>query len=118
MLELVTGFVPQGEEDRSDEPVRFYAENQTWDKKTLKQLRDEYGVIFNGGIRAFMLIKRNNPLAANPLVAVGHEDDGILTFEKYCGHYSDCFSAYWIDSLIECLKETRKEVKRREAELK
>lgn len=100
MLQNVYGLVPVGEEDSSNDPAMFVAENQTWDKATCKQLKDEYNVIFNGGIRAYMVIETET---ATPLIAVGHEDDGVISFQKRNGHYEDCFSAYWLDSVIDCL---------------
>lgn len=103
MLKGVYGLVPVGESDRSDEPVVFIAEDQTWDNATRKQLSDEYGVIFNGGIRAYMVVERDS---ATPLIAVGHEDDGVISFQKHNGHYEDCFSAYWLNSVIDCLTRT------------
>ena len=104
MLSSVTGLIPNGESSRTNEPVMFYADNQTWDKKTLKQLKDEYNVIFNGGIMAFMVL---NGGTGHPLIAVGHEDDGVIWFDRRYGQFAECFSTYWIDSVIACLRSTQ-----------
>lgn len=58
------------------------AEGQRWDKKTLKQLRDEYDIIFmsaGDGVIPVKVIKYGN----NYGVALGSEDDGTIAFKQY-----------------------------------
>ena len=88
-----------------DEPMMFSAEDQRWDDATLKQLRDEYNIIFmtNGdGVSPVMII---NGGGAYPLFVIGSEDDGTIYFERKYGQFEHCFSAYWADYLIADLKE-------------
>ena len=91
---------------------RIFAEDQSWDKETLKQLQNEYNVYFmnNGdGVCPIKIIPRND--AQNPLIAIGWEDDGQIGFDKYDqDHYTNCIDAYWIDSLIADLLASKKAI--------
>jgi len=102
MLDYIDGLDP--EEKYSDGPVMFSAYDQTWDYKTRAQLRNEYNVIYNGGIWAYMKIGT----ADHPLVAVGFEDDGTIQFPRQYGQFTHCFSPYWIDSIISGLQDMKK----------
>ena len=90
------------------EPLRYFAEDQEWDGKTMKQLKDKYNVIFNRGIWAFMVLWGKT---GRPLIVLGHEDDGMITFERKYGQFTHCFSPYWIDSIIAGLRVTQQYVK-------
>lgn len=98
----------------------FSAEDQCWDKKTLKQLRDEYNIIFmsaGDGVIPVKVIKYGD----NYGVALGSEDDGTIVFKQYgrgnTKNYENMFSEYWIDKLIADLQESKRyiaELKRKE----
>lgn len=91
-----------------DDPMIFSAENQEWDDATLKQLKDEYNIIFqtNGdGVIPVMLVDKNSE---NPLIAIGYEDDGTIFFERKQGLFKECFSAFWVKFLIADLEEALK----------
>lgn len=86
------------------------AQNQTWDKDTIKQLKDEYHIFFNGtGVRPVMLIPyRNN---AGCCVVIGYEDDGAISFTRNeCGSFDDVMSLYWVDDLIQDLTDAKEYV--------
>ena len=52
------------------------AEDQTWDKETVKQLKDEYNIFYDGeGCFGFAVIPREG---TNPLIQIYSEDDGFL----------------------------------------
>lgn len=85
------------------------AEDQHWDKQTLKQLRDEHDIIFmsaGDGVIPVKVIKYGEHYG----VALGSEDDGTMMFEKYFNSYKHMFSEYWIDSLIADLQEAKKHI--------
>ena len=89
-----------------DEPVCFWAEDQTWDDETIKELKEKYNVIFTNGIQATMLIKSNYD--GRILIAVGFEDDGCIQFPRQYNQFTHCYSPYWLDSnmkLLQCTKE-------------
>lgn len=88
--------------------LQIIAEDQTWDKKTLNQLRKEHNIIYNDGILPMKIIPRKT---TNPLVVIGSEDDGIITFEvddRGWYNHSITFDASWCDVLIEQLKKVKK----------
>lgn len=87
-----------------DEPAMLSAEDQTWDEATLKQLREEYNIIFMTGGDAVMPIMIINK-ETHPLLVIGHEDDGTICFDRQYGQYINKFSLYWVESLIADLKE-------------
>lgn len=93
---------------KDNEPMAFVAENQVWDKKTLKQLKEEYNIIFmtsGDGVKPIMIIDREY---SSPLIVIGSEDDGIIQFKREFGHFINCFSSYWIKSFIADLEEVLK----------
>lgn len=71
------------------------AENQTWDKETVKQLKNEYNIFYDGiGCYGFEVISRKQ---SNPLIQIYSEDDGFL-------HKTDIeFDIYWLESFIKNL---------------
>lgn len=90
-----------------DEYTMLGAENQTWDADTLKQLKEEFNVIFmsNGdGVRPIMALREKE----NTLLVIGYEDDGTIIFNKKYGYYKDVILSYWVDSFIADLKEAKK----------
>ena len=87
--------------------LRIIAENQEWDADTLKELREKHNIIFmtsGSGICPIMIIPRE---INSPLIAIGSEDDGCITFEKHYGQFMNSMDIYWIDSLIADLKEAK-----------
>lgn len=78
--------------------LRIFAEDQTWDKETLKQLKEEYNIFFmNGGSGVSPVMVKDNT------VFIGWEDDGQIGFRKSKYHYGgflDGFSIYWLQFLI------------------
>lgn len=97
----------------------FSAEDQCWDKNTLKQLRDEYDIIFmsaGDGVIPVKVIKYGGNQYG---IALGSEDDGTIAFEQYGNpkQYKHEFSEYWIDKLIADLQEAKRyiaELRRKE----
>lgn len=88
-----------------DEPIMFSAYDQCWDETTLKQLKDEYNVVFmtNGdGVCPVMIVNTDSKY---PLIVIGSEDDGTIHFERKYGQFRHCFSAYWTKFLIADLEE-------------
>lgn len=86
-----------------DEPLRFVAEEQCWDKATLKELKDKYNVIFmtNGnGVSPIMIINRGSEENPHFLLAIGGEDDGCISFERAYGSIKNTFSTFWGKCLI------------------
>ena len=76
------------------------AENQCWDKNTLKQLKKEHNITFmtNGdGVTPVMV--------RNRLVILGREDDGTIYFTKRYEQFENCFSIHWVPFLISDLKK-------------
>lgn len=73
----------------------LFAENQSWDKKTVKQLKNEYNIFYDGtGCYGFEVIPRGQ---SNPLIRIYEEDDGFL-------HKTDIeFDIYWLKSFIKNL---------------
>ena len=106
MISEVSGLIPNEMRDASHEPLMFYAEDQTWDAETIQELREKYNVIYNGGIRAYRIVPRKDSQLP-PFVIVGHEDDGIIQFSRDYGYYEDCFSSYWLNSIIRDLEEVK-----------
>lgn len=75
----------------------LYAENQTWDKETVKQLKNEYNILYDGrGCYGFEVIPRERH---NPLIRIYSEDDGFL-------HKTDIeFDIYWLKSFMKNLSD-------------
>ena len=96
---------------KPDEPLRFVAEDQCWDKATLKQLREEYNVIFmtkGNGVSPIMIINRGSEESPHFLLAIGSEDDGCISFERHFGQFTHTFNTYWAKYLIADIEEALK----------
>ena len=96
------------QDDEITSIVYYAAENQKWDKKTLKQLKDEHNIIFmtaGASVRPLMVIPRKGK---NPLLAIGTEDDGCITFRKRYDYFADIMDVGWLDSFIADLTEAKK----------
>lgn len=114
------GYVDYCKDNDFEGKLVISAEDQCWDKKTLKQLRDEHDIIFmsaGDGVIPVKVIKYGD----NYGVALGSEDDGTIAFEQYgygdTKQYEHMFSEYWIDKLIADLQEAKRyiaELKRKE----
>ena len=94
-----------------DEPLRFVAEDQCWDKATLKELRDKYNVIFmtkGNGVSPIMIINRGSEENPHFLLAIGSEDDGCISFERHFGQFKHTFHTMWAKYLIADLEEALK----------
>lgn len=88
--------------------LRYFAEDQAWDKKTLQQLRDNHNIVFmtsGNGCTPIMIIPRKHN---NPLIAMGGEDDGQIFFHTHFGRFENTMDCYWIDSLIADLQEAKR----------
>lgn len=84
-----------------DDPWVFSAEDQCWDDETLRQLKEEYNIVFmtNGdGVTPVMASKQWG-------IILGHEDDGTIQFRRQYGQPEMCFSKIWVEDLIADLKE-------------
>ena len=80
--------------------LRIVAENQSWDKKTLKQLKKEHNITFmtdGDGVKPVMI--------RNHLVILGSEDDGAIFFKKRYKQFENCFDIYWVPFLISDLEK-------------
>ena len=75
----------------------LFAENQSWDKETIKQLKNEYHIFYDGtGCYGFEVIPREQ---SDPLIRIYSEDDGFL-------HKTDIeFDIYWLKSFIKNLSD-------------
>ena len=99
-----------------DEPLRFVAEEQCWDKATLKQLREEHNVIFmtkGNGVSPIMIINRGNEDSPHFLLAIGSEDDGCISFERSYGQFKHTFHTLWAKYLIADIEEALKVCERK-----
>ena len=74
-------YVDDGELE-DNEPIMFVAEDQCWDRATLKQLKKEHDIIFKTSGNGVMPIMILNKDSDNPLFVIGHEDDGTLYFDR------------------------------------
>jgi hypothetical protein len=88
-----------------DEPMMFSAEDQCWDDDTLKQLREEYDIIFMTSGEGVMPVMILNKDGQYPLFVLGSEDDGTIFFDREYGHFRNTFSPYWVKYLIADLEE-------------
>lgn len=91
--------------DNEDDNFMISAADQTWDEATIRQLRDEYDIIFDGGCHPVLVLRKNTD---HPLLVVGSEDDGTIVFRRRYGQFENCFSPYWVDSLVANLREAVK----------
>lgn len=93
------------EDLEDDESMMFSAEDQCWDDDTLKQLREEYDIVFmtNGdGVMPIMILNKDSQY---PLFVLGSEDDGTIFFKRKYGHFINTFSPYWVKYLIADLEK-------------
>ena len=88
-----------------DEPMMFSAYEQCWDADTLKQLREEYNIIFKTSGAAVIPVMIIGKDEKHPLLVLGSEDDGTITFERKYGQFRNTFSLGWAEPLIADLKE-------------
>ena len=100
MLEYVFNEV-----ENDDDSIMFSAENQCWDEATLKQLKDEYNVVFMSGGDAVIPVMILNKDTKYPLFVLGIEDDGTIFFKRKHGNFIHCFHPYWVKPLIADLEE-------------
>lgn len=105
MIEYVINWEDVSSNDKeANSPIMLSAEDQRWDKDTLKELKEKYNIFFMS----------NNTDSMHPIMIrdnicyIGHEDDGIIYFDRKYGHPTNGFSAYWIDSLMNELNEVKK----------
>ena len=108
MLEYVFNEV-----ENDDDPIMFSAENQCWDAATLKQLKEEYDIVFMTNDDAVIPVMVLNKNTDYPLLVLGSEDDGTITFKRKYGNFVNCFSPYWVKSLIADLQEAVKLCKKK-----
>ena len=90
------------------------AENDVWDKATLKELREKYNIIFlskGNGMHPIKILYREE-CPDEPLIVIGYEHCGMICFDKYMGNYQNTFSSYWLEYLIADLKAAEKEIKK------
>ena len=84
------------------------AHNQHWTTDDCKRLREEENIVYNKGVVAIEIIPRKN---SNPLLKIGIEDDGFISF----GHDDLTIDAHWANDLIktatDALKLTGKSMK-------
>lgn len=94
------------------------AEDQSWNKRTLKQLREEHDIIFKSAKDAVIPVKVLRADEGRYGIALGSEDDGTIQFEQYGSgewkFFKHEFSDYWIDALIADLQAAKRYI----AELK
>lgn len=108
MIDYVEDYVEDNaiSENFGEGQLIISAENQTWDKQTLQQLKDDYNIIFmtNGnGVSPVKIVRMDNGYG----VAIGSEDDGTIFFNKSFGNYENSFHSLWIDSLIADLQAAK-----------
>lgn len=105
-------FVADDERVLYPEELCISAEDQWWNPEALKELREEYNIIFMSsgrGCKPILVIPRENE---SPLVAIGVEDDGTVYFKRDdYGNYANSFDSGWIDSLIADLKAAKEFIK-------
>lgn len=90
------------------------AENEVWDKATLKELKEKYNIIFlskGNGVHPIKILYREE-YPDDPLIVIGYEVCGKICFDKYMGHYQNMFSSYWLKYLIADLKAAKKRIKK------
>ena len=91
-----------------DEPMMFSAYDQCWDDATLNQLKDEYNIMFETNGAAVIPVMIINKDSEYPLIVLGSEDDGTITFKRKYGQFEDMFSIGWVKPLIADLEEALK----------
>jgi len=86
------------------DPWRLTAEDQCWDAETLRQLKEEYNVVFctdGDGVTPIMVSKEWG-------IVLGCEDDGTIYFNQKYGQPDMCFSLVWVKHFMADLKEAYK----------
>lgn len=92
-----------------EDELRIVAEDQRWDKNTLKQLKKEHDITFmtdGDGVIPVMI--------RNRLVILGSEDDGAIFFKKRYEQFENCFGIHWVPFLISDLKKAVEREQRNE----
>jgi hypothetical protein len=106
-------FIADDERVFYPETLGISAEDQWWNAEALKELRDEYNIIFmssGAACNPILVIPRENE---SPLVAIGVEDDGTVYFKRDdYGNYANSFDSGWIDSLIADLQAAKEFIKK------
>lgn len=95
--------------------VYYTAENQEWSKEALKELAD-IDIFFmqkGDGVHAVRIIDRHTKGEYDPLIQIGTEDDGTISFFKHEGQ----FAVYWLGYLLAELKNVAKIIKQRKSKL-
>lgn len=91
---------------KKDKPITLTAENQSWDEETLKQLKEEYNIVFmtrGDGVYPIMILNSS----IGRFFVIGNEDDGTMyfDFDENHGRYRHMVSPYWVDAFMADLKE-------------
>ena len=81
------------------------AKNQRWTDNDCKRLCEEENIIFNKGVIAVEIIPR---LHSNPLLRIGIEDDGIISF----GADDLTIDASFGKDLIKCTEDAIKTIEK------
>lgn len=108
MIRYVDDYI---DEEYGESRLYISAENQTWDKETLRQLKDEHDIIFmtNGdGVAPVKVIEYSYNDKSYYGIVIGSEDDGTISFDKYYDSWRSIMSEYWIDYLIADLQEAKR----------
>lgn len=85
---------------KDDEAWMFSAYDQCWDADTLKELEEKHNVVFmtmGNGVKPVMFIMRDGE---NPLIVIGVEDDGTITFERKYGQFTCAMDMGWVPHLV------------------
>lgn len=86
-----------------DDSLIISADEQLWDKATLEELKENYGIVFMTAGDAVIPV-----LVRGDIIYLGSEDDGTIFFEKYGpDSFAHGFSKYWIPHLIADLLAAR-----------
>ena len=88
-----------------DEEIGISAYGQCWKKEDFISLRDDYDIIYNGGIVGLWIEKRKN---CSPLVHIMTEDDGYLSWRK---ETDKSFDADWLDDWKSVISKTQVMIK-------
>ena len=84
-------------ENTDDGRLVITAFDQLWTKRIIRDIRDRYGIYYDGGVFAVQRIERKN---APPMLLIGREDDGTIIFNKHEG-----FVATWAADLVSVITE-------------
>lgn len=84
-----------------DDYISISADDQTWTQDDFESLREDYDIIFDGGIAAFWIEKRKN---YPPLIHVMIEDDGLLSWDS---DHDKRFDAGWLDDWKKVIEKTQ-----------